>query len=247
MGEGNPKVCVVIPTYNERENIGSLLERLLAVSSSHGINLQVLVVDDNSPDGTADLVEEFAGKTPNIRLLRRPGKLGLGSAYKEGFTKALRELKAEILVEMDADGSHHPEQLPSLLSKISEGYDVVVGSRYVAGGSIKGWSLKRKLTSAGANLLARKLCGLRVKDATSGFRAFKASALKRIGLERLSASGYAFQIETLYWAARLGLKIGETPITFTNRLKAKSKLNLGEILAYTTLCFRLFLKRLLRP
>jgi dolichol-phosphate mannosyltransferase len=147
---------VVIPTYNERENIGVLLEKVLEVASMHRLNLDILVVDDNSPDGTGDLVEELSKKMPRIHLLRRPGKLGLGSAYKDGFRKAMEELKAEILVEMDADGSHNPNYLPAIVGKILEGYDVVVGSRYIPGGSIQGWGLRRRLTSSGANFLARQ-------------------------------------------------------------------------------------------
>jgi glycosyltransferase involved in cell wall biosynthesis len=237
---------VVIPTYNERENIGVLLKRVLEVASTHRLNLDILVVDDNSPDGTGNIVEECSKKMPRIHLLRRPGKLGLGSAYKDGFRKAIEELEAEILVEMDADGSHNPKYLPAIVGKILEGYDVVVGSRYIPGGSIQGWRLRRKLTSSGANFLARRLCGIGVKDSTSGYRAFKAEALKRIGLERVSSSGYAFQVEMLFWTERLGLKVGETPIAFIDRVRARSKLGLKEMVKFIGLCLRLFFKRLPR-
>lgn len=243
--EGEPKVCVVIPTYNERENIGPLIERVLTVASENRLNLEILVVDDNSPDGTGDLVEELSKKRSSVHLLRRPGKLGLGSAYKDGFSKAMEELGAEILVEMDADGSHNPKYLPAITGKILEGFDVVVGSRYISGGSVQGWGLKRKLTSSGANFLARWICGVKVKDSTSGYRAFKAEALKLIGLEKLSSSGFAFQVEALFWAGRLGLRLGEVPIVFVNRVKARSKLSSKEIREFTVLCLKLFFKRLL--
>ena len=244
--KGRPKVCVVIPTYNERENIEPLIEKVLNVASENGLNLEILVVDDNSPDGTGDLVEELLEKLSGVHLLRRSGKLGLGSAYKDGFSKAMEELGAEILVEMDADGSHNPKYLPAIVGKILEGFDVVVGSRYIPGGSIHGWGLKRKLTSSGANFLARWLCGVKVKDSTSGYRAFKAETLKLIGLKKVSSSGFAFQVEMLFWAGRLGLRLGEVPIVFVDRVKAKSKLSSKDIREFTALCLKLLFKRLSR-
>jgi len=238
------KICVVIPTYNERENVKTLIPKIFETAESEGLDLEVLVVDDSSPDGTGDLVEEMARENPKVHLVRRLGKLGLGSAYKDGFRKAINDFGARILVEMDADGSHDPRFLPKIVGKLSEGYDVVVGSRYVEGGAIKGWGLKRRLISSTANLLARWLCGVKVKDATSGYRAFKAEALKRLDLEKVSSSGYAFQVETLFWAEKANLKIGETPIIFVDRVKEKSKLGPGEIVKFASLCLRLALRRL---
>ena len=242
LGE-NPKVCVVIPTYNERENISSLINEILNVASKQNLNLEILVVDDNSPDGTADLVEEIARNEASVHLLKRPGKMGLGSAYKEGFTKAIKDFGAEILVQMDADGSHNPSYLPTLIGKILEGYDVVVGSRYIPGGSVVGWGVKRRLISFGGNKLARLFCGVKIRDATSGYRALRAEAVEKMGLSRVISSGYAFQVETLFLAKRAGLKICEIPITFVDRIKARSKLGVGEIFRFAWLCVRLLLKR----
>jgi dolichol-phosphate mannosyltransferase len=238
------KICIVIPTYNERENIGQLINDILRVAVERGLNIDILVVDDNSPDGTGSLIKEISRSKPNVHLLERPGKLGLGSAYRDGFSMAMDKLGADVLIEMDADGSHNPEYLPSLVKGVLEGYDIVVGSRYVTGGSIIGWGLKRRVISAGANSLAKWVCGVKVKDATSGYRAIRVSSLKSIGLDRLSSGGFAFQVETLFWAERLGLKIGETPITFVDRVRARSKLGWKEMVSFAALCFKLFFKRI---
>lgn len=241
----NRKICVVIPTYNERENIGVLLEKILEVAGRRQLPLSIIVVDDNSPDGTAELVEEYSKRFPMVHLLRRARKTGLGSAYKAGFAKALNELEAEILVEMDADGSHNPEHLPAIIEKMFQGFDVVVGSRYIPGSSIEGWGWKRRLISWGANLLARWLLGVKVRDATSGYRAYRAEALRKAGFEEALSKGFAFQAEMLFRAGRAGLKLGEVPIAFTDRLRAKSKLGSGEMKEYLLLCLKLFSWRML--
>ena len=240
----NQKICVVIPTYNERENIASTINKILKVADENGLNLNILVVDDNSPDGTGDLVEEISKKEPRVHLLRRPGKSGLGSAYRDGFNLAIEKLDAEILVEMDADGSHNPEHLPALIGKILDGYDVVVGSRYIAGGGIAGWGIKRKIISRVANWLAKNICGVKVNDATSGYRAIRAETVRKIGLSSISASGFSFQVEFLFLAEKAGFRIGEAPIMFVDRVKAKSKLTFREILDFAVQCLKIGLKRL---
>jgi glycosyltransferase involved in cell wall biosynthesis len=237
------KICIVIPTYNERENIASIIGETLKVASENGLNLEILVVDDNSPDGTGDLVEEISRREPRVHLLKRPGKQGLGSAYKAGFATAIKKLNAEVLVEMDADGSHDPAYLPALIGKIFDGYDVVVGSRYIPGGSIVGWGVKRKIISKTANWLARQICGIKIKDATSGYRAIRSEIVKRIGLEKTSSSGFSFQVEFLFLAEKAGFKIAETPIKFVDRVKAKSKLNWREIVGFALRCVEMGLKR----
>ncbi len=234
-----PKVCVVIPTYNERENIETIIERILRVTAEAGLNLEILVVDDNSPDGTGELVEELSKQDSRIHLLRRSGKLGLGSAYRDGFRKAVEEFGAEILVEMDADGSHDPTHLPAMIDRIIGGCDIVVGSRYIQGGEIIGWGLKRKIISSGANFLSRKLCGIKIRDATSGYRAIKASTLKKLNLDEVSASGYVFQVAFLFRAQNAGLKICEVPIVFRDRVRARSKLGLREMVNFFWTCLKL--------
>ncbi|MEM1966604.1 MAG: glycosyltransferase, partial [Nitrososphaerota archaeon] len=166
-------VAVVIPTYNEAENIGRVLESLLDVARRYRLEIRVLVVDDNSSDGTVEIVEGFQARSGSVSMLRRPGKMGLGSAYVDGFRWCLRNLEGlAVVVEMDADGSHDPSQLPFLVEPILNGVaDVVIGSRYVAGGGWRGGSLKRRIISRGANLLTRISTGMKVKDATSGYRA----------------------------------------------------------------------------
>ncbi len=229
------EICVVIPTYNERENVARLIPALERVLPE---NSWILIVDDSSPDGTAEIARELGRRYGNIDVLIRPGKLGLGSAYKDGFSRAL-EAGASVIVEMDADFSHRPEDLPRLLGAIEEGYDVAVGSRYVQGGKIVNWPLKRRIISKGANAIARHLLGLPVKDCTSGYRAYSAQALEKAGFQRVSSDGYAFQVEMLYRCYSCGLRIKEVPITFVERKRGRSKLGLGEVLGFVRDILRL--------
>lgn len=240
-------VVVVMPTYNEAENVRRVIPKVLEVLGRGGWHPMVLVVDDASPDGTAEAAEEIGRKTGTVRVLRRGGKMGLGSAYRDGFRLALREMGwAKYICEMDADGSHPPEVLAEMLGKAEEtGADVVVGSRYVEGGG--GWErgpLTRRIISRGANLLARIAAGMRVEDMTSGFRVIRAEALKRV-VEELKElqSGYVFQVELLYLLHRSGAKIVEHPFTFKPRLSGESKLGKGEIVSYARWCLRTFLRR----
>lgn len=219
------KIVVVIPTYNEAENIEPLTQALWALGIP---DMTIIVVDDSSPDGTADIGEALARAHPGrLRVMRRPGKMGLGTAYKDGFRKAL-EMGAAIIVQMDADFSHSPAYIPQMLATLEEGYDVVVGSRYVQGGSLdKRWDWSRYLLSWWANAVYTRLI-LRTStlDATAGFKAWKRETLVGIDLARIHSNGYDFQVEMTFVAERLGYRIREIPIHFEDRRIGQSKLNM---------------------
>ncbi len=210
---------VIIPTYNERDNIERLLQRVLALP----FGLEVLVVDDGSPDGTGDLVDAWARREPRVHLLRRPGKLGLGSAYRDGFRFAL-EHGAEYVFEMDADFSHDPDALGGFLEAAKDA-DVVLGSRYLNGVSVVNWPLRRLFLSYFANVYTRWVTGLPVRDATGGFKCFHRRALEAVRLDRVKSDGYAFQIEMTYKCWRRGMRLREIPILFVDRRAGVSKMS----------------------
>ncbi|TMQ51885.1 MAG: polyprenol monophosphomannose synthase [Candidatus Eisenbacteria bacterium] len=210
---------VIVPTYNERENIEPLLQRLLSLPH----DLHVLVVDDASPDGTGEFVESWARNQPRLHVLRRPGKLGLGSAYRDGFRYALKN-GAEYVFEMDADFSHDPDSIGEFLRNASE-VDVVLGSRYLNGVTVVNWPLQRLILSYAANLYTRVVTGMPVKDATGGYKCFRRRALESIRLDRVRSDGYAFQIEMSYKCWRKGFRIREIPILFVDRRAGFSKMN----------------------
>jgi dolichol-phosphate mannosyltransferase len=210
---------VVIPTYNECENIGQLLPQILAQP-----RFRVLVVDDNSPDGTAAIVANLARNEPRIGLLSRPGKQGLGRAYIAGFRRALAE-GAEYICEMDADFSHDPRYLPNLLAAAEARYDMVLGSRYVRNGGTVNWGVARQFISRGGNIYARTILGLPVADATGGFRCYRRHVLEAIDLDAIQSNGYSFQIELVYRTLRAGFSIGEVPIIFPDRRVGQSKMS----------------------
>jgi dolichol-phosphate mannosyltransferase len=214
------RTLVVLPTYQEAENINDVLERIRAAAPA----VEVLVVDDGSPDGTADLAEVAGKELGQVDVLRRPRKSGLGSAYRDGFAIGL-EQGVDVLVEMDADLSHDPGALPSLLAAVEGGADLVVGSRYVPGGSIPNWTWHRRALSRWGNRYAAMVLGLRVRDATSGYRAYRASALRRLDLDAVRADGYGFQIEMAYAVSRTGGTIREVAISFTDRVRGTSKMS----------------------
>jgi glycosyltransferase involved in cell wall biosynthesis len=216
------RALVVLPTYNECEN----LERV--VSGVRELGCEVLVVDDCSPDGTGELAARLAKSDPGVRLLSRPSKLGLGSAYVAGFTRGL-ELGYDLMVEMDADGSHRPEHLLDIVAEAARSGGLAIGSRYVPGGAVSGWPWHRKLLSWGANVYCRTLLGVRVRDATSGYRCYPRAVLEAIGLERIVAQGYSFQIEMVYRCLRLGFPVREVPILFEDRIAGHSKVSRGEV------------------
>ncbi|MBI2971129.1 MAG: polyprenol monophosphomannose synthase [Candidatus Aenigmarchaeota archaeon] len=223
-------VSIIIPTYNERENIKVLIPRIFSVLK----NAEIIVVDDNSPDGTADTVRQL-GKTRRVKLIQRPKKLGIGSAYKDGF----RQAKGDVVFEMDADLSHDPSSLPDFVRALQTS-DVVVGSRYIPGGRIEGWGIYRKAVSMIANMLARKLLQLRVHDVTSGFRAYRRSALRVFGKKEIRSDGYSFQLEVLYRMVSDGCSVREIPIVFRDRIIGKSKLGkIKEVVNYLLTVARL--------
>jgi dolichol-phosphate mannosyltransferase len=215
------RTLVVLPTYNESENIDRVLRRIRAALPDDG----VLVVDDGSPDGTADMAEKLGVELGHIDVLRRPSKAGLGSAYRAGFAWGL-ERGWDAFVEIDADLSHEPEALPTLIAPLHEGVDLVVGSRYVSGGSAPDWTWHRRLLSQGGNIYAALLLGLRVHDSTSGFRAYRADALRRIDLGQVRAEGYGFQIEMVHQIVEHGGTVVEVPIRFVDRVEGKSKMSM---------------------
>ncbi|MEK7564890.1 MAG: polyprenol monophosphomannose synthase [Patescibacteria group bacterium] len=219
------KAVVVIPTYNERSNIIEVIEKIFAL----GLNdLEVLVVDDNSPDGTAEVVKELSLKYP-IKLLSRAKKEGLGKAYVSAFKLILSaQDKPDYIIQMDADLSHNPKNILDFLHKIGE-WDLVLGSRYIKGGGTENWDVIRKMVSRFGNIYAQLILSLPYKDLTGGFKCWKRGVLEKINLDSLNSTGYNFQIETTYKAQKLGYKICETPIIFTERKTGKSKFNLGII------------------
>jgi dolichol-phosphate mannosyltransferase len=209
---------VVIPTYNEHDTIALLLEQILALP-----RFRVLVVDDNSPDGTGDIVAACSREEPRVGLLARAGKQGLGTAYLAGFRRALAE-GADYIFEMDADFSHDPMYLPQLL-EAADRYDLVLGSRYVPGGGTTDWGMIRRLISQGGNLYARLVLGLPVADATGGFRCYRRQVLETVPLDAVRSNGYSFQIEMVYRTMRAGFQIGEVPIIFPDRRVGQSKMS----------------------
>lgn len=215
--------CVIIPTYNEGENILLLVGGILDLP----LGLKIIIVDDNSPDGTGQLADELASAHDSVRVIHRPGKLGLGTAHVAGMKAAL-ESGASRIVTMDADFSHHPRYLPTLI-KALDGLDVVIGSRYVAGGGTLYCSAPRRTLSRGANLLARAALNLPARDATAGFRGYRRSVIESIALGEIVSNGYSFLIEMLYLCQRQGWRIGEVPILFENRQRGTSKISRTEI------------------
>ena len=213
------RACVVLPTYNERENLPEIVPAILAAAPE----LDVLVVDDNSPDGTGAIADELSAKEPRVRVLHRERKEGLGRAYLAGFHVAMKAGYGRIL-EMDADFSHDPARLPALLAA-SRDADLVLGSRYVEGGGTVNWGLGRRLLSKGGSLYARTILGLPVRDLTGGFKCFHREVLERLDLPSVSSTGYAFQIELTYRAMKRGFRVVEVPIIFADQRVGKSKMN----------------------
>jgi dolichol-phosphate mannosyltransferase len=214
-----PKTSIVIPTYNEKQNIGRLMSRLLDL----GPDIDILVVDDDSPDGTAEEVEAISRSNPRVHLIRRAGKMGLGSAYITGF-KAVLERGAELIIQMDADFSHDPQYVGSLLDAV-ESHDVAIGSRYVKGVNVVNWPVSRLLLSYFANIYTMIITGMPVHDATAGFKCFRRAVLEAIPLGEVISDGYCFQIEMTFRAWRKGFRVVEVPIVFTDRTSGASKMS----------------------
>jgi len=218
------KIFIVIPTYNEKDNIKELILKIFGLSIP---DLNILIVDDNSPDGTADLVQDLMKNQTRLFIIKRPRKLGLGSAYREGFNFAL-DRGAEVVFEMDADFSHQPKYIPSLIKGL-EGADLVIGSRYITGGRVENWPWRRLFLSRLANWYVNFVLGLGIKDATSGFRVYKKEVLQGINFKKILSDGYSFQVEMVYLVKRAGFKILETPIVFPDRKLGQSKISRGEV------------------
>jgi len=214
------EALIIIPTYNESENLKSLADQVLTALPS----ADLLIVDDNSPDGTGQLADELAAHNPRVHVLHRSGKLGLGTAYIAGFRYALSK-GYEYIFEMDADFSHDPVYLPALLGAAKDGAGVVIGSRRVPGGGTENWGLSRQLISAGGSLYARTILGLGVRDLTSGFKCFRREVLAAIDLDAVHSNGYSFQIEMTYRAVRKGFSVAEVPIIFIDRRAGQSKMS----------------------
>ncbi len=229
------KIAIVIPTYNEKENIGELIQRIFSQKIE---NLFIVFVDDNSPDNTAQIINTAKQSYPEIFLIQRPKKSGLGSAYIEGFKKAL-SLNADYIFEMDADLSHVPEDITRLLLACQKGADLAIGSRRIKGGKIIGWNWKRHLFSRGAMFCARLILQLKTKDVTSGFRCYRSSVLKNINLDEIKSNGYAFQEEMLFRVQKNKNNIIEIPVTFEDRKKGLSKLSSKDIFEFFKLMIKL--------
>jgi dolichol-phosphate mannosyltransferase len=216
--------AIVIPTYNERENIGPLVADILGLQ----LGSQIIVVDDNSPDGTGEIADSLAREHSTVQVVHRPGKMGLGTAHIAGMKAALQN-GASYILTMDADFSHHPRYIPDLLATLSE-YDVVIGSRYAPGGGTLYCTVPRKALSRAANLFARVALGLHAGDATAGFRGYRSAVVESIALDAIVSNGYSFLIEMLFRCQRQGWRIGEVPIVFENRQVGASKISRAEII-----------------
>jgi dolichol-phosphate mannosyltransferase len=216
-------VWVVLPTYNERDNLEPIVEAILAALPEASL----LVVDDHSPDGTGEMADTLAAREPRVAVLHRPGKQGLGVAYRDGFRWVLERPETRAVVQMDADFSHDPASLPRLLTPLMGSADLVLGTRYMRGGQTMGWPLRRRLLSRGGTLFARTVLLMPYRDLTGGFKAWRRELLDAIRLRETSGSGYGFQIETTWWAHRRGARIVQVPIVFRERVAGASKMHGG--------------------
>ena len=247
-------IAIVIPTYNERANITALIPQIKQATkdiiypslggelatTDIGNSVHVVVVDDSSSDGTGERVLSLSRKDNNIHLIKRPGKMGLGSAYKDAFEWINNNLNCEIIIQMDADLSHPPGLLRKMIEPLAAGSaDVIIASRYVGKGGIRGWPMHRRMISKVANWLTKLVLGVKVNDTTSGYRAYNISTVRDLLSENFSSRGYEYQIEVLYILSRLNKKIQELPFTFTNRIEGKSKLEIKDIMHFAYTVFKL--------
>jgi len=233
-----PSVLVIVPTYNEREN----LPAIVAAIHEHLPVADILVVDDNSPDGTGELADEIAARDMKVKVFHRAGKQGLGTAYIAGFREALKG-DYEFLFEMDCDFSHDPKYLPILLETAKNGADLVLGSRYVEGGGTLNWGPMRKVISQGGSLYARTILGVPIRDLTGGFKCFRRRVLEAMDFDDVSAQGYGFQIEMTYRTMKMGFRVVEVPIVFVDRRVGQSKMSKKIFIEALTLVWRLRLRQ----
>lgn len=232
------KLAIVIPTYNERETLPTLIQVLIREIKKITEKFFIIVLDDASPDGTGEIADQISKKYGNITVIHRKSKLGIGSAYKEGFKIVLEYFDPDLIIQMDADFSHDPKEINRLVQGI-QGYDVAIASRHVPGSSIIGWSLYRKLLHSIACSLA-SVCGdMKISDPTSGYRIFKKNVLNSIDFSEIRSEGFAFQIELLYKLNTIGFKIIELPTKFVNRKEGKSKMGFSETIQFVKVCFHL--------
>ena len=229
------KLAIVIPTYNEAETITSLIKELFNQIKQLVEKLDVLIIDDSSPDGTADIVRGLEDEYEKITVVQRPKKMGLGAAYKNGFRHVLEELDSELIVQMDADHSHQPSEIPNMLEEIKN-FDYLIASRHVEGSDIVGWGIGRKATHSIAGAIAKTCAKLEINDSTSGFRMFRRETLEKIDFKKIRSDGFAFQIEVLYQLKQLGMKGLEVPTIFVNRTEGSSKMGGKEMMQFITMC-----------
>lgn len=239
----NMKISIIIPTYNERENIQLITSKVLNIFDENKIDGCIIVVDDNSPDGTSNIIRELSRKDKRINLILREGRLGLGTAYIAGMKKAISE-DSDLIMTMDSDLSHEPKYIPNFLEKIKDNCDVVFGSRYVKEGGTYKWGLHRKIISKGANLLAKLILGLKTNDNTTGYRCYKKEVLQNLDLDKIKSNGYSFLIEIAYLCQKAGFKVGESPILFIDRKYGKTKISKKEIFKTLQTLTRLKLKEI---
>ena len=236
------KLAIVIPTYNEGKTLPSLIEKLVDQVKHIVDEFNIVIVDDSSPDGTADIARNLANRIREIIVIQRPSKLGLGAAYKNGFSDGLEKLGSELIIEMDADHSHDPSEIPNMIKKIGK-YDFLIASRHIKGSSTIGWGLWRKLTHSIGVFMARQCTKLDISDPTSGFRMFKKETLQQLDFEKIKSDGYAFQIEVLHQLKQRGMKGLETITTFVDRKEGKSKMGGNEMLQFMKTCMSYLKKK----
>lgn len=236
------KLVVVIPTYNEKDTLPSLIAELVNIIKRITEKFFIIIIDDASPDGTGHIAEELNKKYGSITVIHRKGKLGLGSAYKQGFIMALEKFEPDLIVEMDADHSHDPKEIPLMIQKMPD-YDFVLASRHVKDSVIIGWSTYRKMLHLTAGFLAGKFGGIKISDPTSGFRIFKRNTLSSLDFSLIKSDGFAFQIEVLYHLKKLGFKGYELPTKFVNRKEGKSKMGINETWLFAKTCIYLLMIR----
>ena len=224
---------IILPTYNEKDNLKILIPHIFEVFKKNELNGDILIIDDNSQDGTAELAREMS-KEYSIKIIQRRGKFGLGSAYVTGFRESLKDGK-DIIFEMDADLSHDPEYIPEFIKKLKDGFDLVIGRRK----SVVGWGTYRKVISWGGNFTGRILAGIKIKDLTTGYRAYRREVLKTINLDSIKSSGYAFQLEILARTLSKGFKVGSVPIVFNDRENGKSKLSKKDIIEFFIIALKI--------
>ena len=234
--QAQQRICAVVPTYNEKENVARLVDEVRRAGVA---GLTLLFVDDSSPDGTGELIRDMASADTAVRLLTRTTKAGIGSAYQDGFREAISSMAPDIIIEMDADLQHPPSAMGALVRAVQGGADVAVGSRYVAGSGVSGWSLWRRAVSKGANFYARTMLGIEVRDATSGFRAYTRAKAEQVANASLPAKGFEFQVASLHLLK--GSRFAEVPYTFAARTAGKSKLGLADMARFLVSVLKLAL------